>query len=141
MSENLNPQDESEKSSKYVPSTSSDNTINYGHHDTYGETNVNQVNIEGNIALQKYNLPSNVYWLDAITEYQSMKRELSRVSRKTTNPSKVEEGQAESDEFNLDEFLHGMNQAHELNGSKRKNLGVSWKDLHVEVNFNFNDYC
>lgn len=69
----------------------------------------------------------------AKNEYQTLKRELSQMSRKST-PSKVEEGQADTDDFNLDEFLHGIHREQEENGQKRKHLGVSWKNLHIEVN-------
>ncbi|KAF1807145.1 ABC-2 type transporter-domain-containing protein [Mucor lusitanicus] len=102
----------------YNYASSTEDTIahddNFGRNGTYGETDVNQVNIQG-----------------AKNEYQTLKRELSHMSRKST-PSKVEEGQADSDDFNLDEFLHGIHREQEENGQKRKHLGVSWKNLHVE---------
>ncbi|KAI7904279.1 ABC-2 type transporter-domain-containing protein [Cokeromyces recurvatus] len=85
-----------------------------GQNDTFGESEANQVNIEG-----------------AKNEYQMLKKELSRISRKSS-PSKIEEGKADADEFNLDEFLHGMSRKHNENGSKPKQLGVSWKNLRVE---------
>lgn len=69
----------------------------------------------------------------AKNEYQTLKRELSQMSRRSS-PSKAEEGQADSEDFNLDDFLHGIHREQEENGQKRKHLGVSWKNLHVEVN-------
>lgn len=63
-------------------------------------------------------------------EYETLRRELTDKSRRSL--SKAEEG--ESEEFNLDQFLHGMSREREENGHKRKHLGVSWTNLHVEVN-------
>ncbi|KAL9549489.1 hypothetical protein MBANPS3_005175, partial [Mucor bainieri] len=103
----------------YNYASSTEDTIthenNVGRNGTYGETDVNQVNVQG-----------------AKNEYQTLKRELSQMSRKSTTPSKTEEGQADSDDFNLDDFLHGIHREQEENGQKRKHLGVSWKNLHVE---------
>jgi hypothetical protein len=70
--------------------------------------------------------------LGAKSEYQSLKKELSKMSLRD-DPSKAEEGQADANGFNLDEFLHGISRQQEENGSKRKHLGVSWKNIHVEV--------
>lgn len=67
-------------------------------------------------------------------EYQSLKRELSQMSRHS-DPSKAEEGQVDTDNFNLDDFLHGIHKEQEENGHKRKHLGVSWKNLHIEVKY------
>jgi hypothetical protein len=72
-------------------------------------------------------------YIAAKDEYANLRRELSAVSRVETRPSTVEEGKAQADEFDLDEFLHGISRAREENGAKDKNLGVSWKNLHVEV--------
>jgi hypothetical protein len=70
----------------------------------------------------------------AVNEYESLRRELTTMSRRqNTNISKEEEGQPESDEFNLDEYLHGYSKQIDENGNKRKHLGVSWESLHVEV--------
>lgn len=70
--------------------------------------------------------------LDAKNEYQDLRRELSRKSQRTSH-SKAEEGEADSEDFNLDEFLHGISQKQDEGGHKRKHIGVSWKNLHVEV--------
>jgi ABC-type multidrug transport system ATPase subunit len=83
----------------------------YGHRDTFGESEANQVSIK-----------------DAKMEYETLRRELTDKSRRSL--SKAEEG--ESEEFNLDQFLHGMSREREENGHKRKHLGVSWTNLHVE---------
>lgn len=69
---------------------------------------------------------------DAKSEYEDLRRELSRKSQRTSH-SKAEEGQADSEDFNLDEFLHGISQKQDEEGHKRKHIGVSWKNLHVEV--------
>lgn len=65
-----------------------------------------------------------------------MRLELSRKSHRTS-ASKAEEGKAAEEDFDLDEFLRGMHSEEQKNGHKRKNLGVSWKNLHVEVNLVF----
>jgi hypothetical protein len=54
------------------------------------------------------------------------------MSRKR-DPSNAEQGQANADDFDLDDFLHGIHRQQEEIGQKHKNLGVSWKNLHVEV--------
>lgn len=69
---------------------------------------------------------------EAKNEYEELRKELSRKSHRTS-ASKAEEGKADEDDFDLSEFLHGMHSEEEKNGHKRKNLGVSWKDLRVEV--------
>jgi hypothetical protein len=56
------------------------------------------------------------------------------MSRKSIS-SKTEEGQADTHDFNLDDFLHGIHKEQEESGHKRKHLGVSWKNLHVEVKY------
>lgn len=43
----------------------------------------------------------------------------------------MEQGNVE--EFNLDEFLHGMSTQAQAAGHKPKHLGLIWKDLMVEV--------
>ncbi|KAG0748729.1 hypothetical protein G6F57_001161 [Rhizopus arrhizus] len=99
------------------PSISSADTYTekqYGNLDTYGETDGNQIDIE-----------------EAKNEYEELRKELSRKSHRTS-ASKAEEGKADEDDFDLSEFLHGMHSEEEKNGHKRKNLGVSWKDLRVE---------
>jgi hypothetical protein len=70
-------------------------------------------------------------------EYQSIKRELSRISRRSSNhASRLEEGAAASDDFNLDDFLNGMNNEQTDSGHKPKHLGVVWRDLVVKVILN-----
>jgi hypothetical protein len=67
-------------------------------------------------------------------EYEDLKRELSRISRMSSvHPNAVEEGKANADEFNLDEFLNGLRDEHDSAGHLPKNLGVSWKNLTVKV--------
>lgn len=74
----------------------------------------------------------------AIGEYEDLKRELSKVSRKsTTQEGKLEEGAAAEEEFNLDDFLNGMHSQAVEAGSKPKHLGVTWRNLLVEVNTTF----
>ncbi|KAG1134050.1 hypothetical protein G6F38_013188 [Rhizopus arrhizus] len=90
-----------------------DQYIPIGRRETYGEQEVDLVNVE-----------------EAKIQYEELRRELSALSQKTS-PSKLELGQ--TDEFNLSEFLHGMSQELDANGKKRKHLGVLWENLHVEV--------
>ncbi|KAI9487865.1 MAG: ABC-2 type transporter-domain-containing protein [Benjaminiella poitrasii] len=87
---------------------------NYGHNEAFGELDANQVSIQG-----------------AKNEYESLRRELSTRTHRTSL-SKAEEGESTSEDFNLDEFLHGISREKDANGHKRKHLGVSWKNLHVE---------
>ena len=75
----------------------------------------------------------NYYYIAAIGEYQELKRELSKISRKSTYASKIEEGAVEQEEFNLDDFLHGMNNQSSEAGLVPKHLGLIWKNLTVEV--------
>ncbi|KAI9278738.1 ABC-2 type transporter-domain-containing protein [Phascolomyces articulosus] len=82
---------------------------------SFGEPDANQVDIDA-----------------AVDEYQDLKRELSRISRKSTHASKVEEGAAAQEEFNLDDFLNGMQSDAEQAGHKPKHLGLIWKDLTVK---------
>ncbi|KAI8144719.1 ABC-2 type transporter-domain-containing protein [Fennellomyces sp. T-0311] len=99
---------------------------------TYGETTANAVDVDA-----------------AIGEYQELKRELSRISRRSTHASKVEEGEVTREEFNLDEFLHGMNNDAQQAGITPKHLGLVWKDLTVEglgadahtIRDNWSDLC
>ncbi|KAI8072245.1 ABC-2 type transporter-domain-containing protein [Gilbertella persicaria] len=81
---------------------------------SYGEPDANAVDIKA-----------------AKSEYQELKRELSRISRKSTHASKLEEGAAASDEFNLDEYLNGLRRDEEEAGHTQKYLGLVWKDLTV----------
>ncbi|KAL0081666.1 ABC-2 type transporter-domain-containing protein [Phycomyces blakesleeanus] len=90
-----------------------DNAV--GSQGNYGETEVNTVNIEG-----------------AIDEYETLKRELTTLSRKATNSSKLEEGNAPADDFNLDDFLHGVSSDSSKAGHTKKHIGVSWKNLTVK---------
>jgi hypothetical protein len=64
-------------------------------------------------------------------EYAELKEELTRQSR--ISAVALEEGQASTQEFNLDEFLHGLRQAQDSAGHISKNLGVIWKNLTVKV--------
>ncbi|KAI9277795.1 ABC-2 type transporter-domain-containing protein [Sporodiniella umbellata] len=105
--------DEIRSYNKHQSSDASTTTITekeYGCRDTFGE-DVNRINVA-----------------EAKIEFEELRRELSRKSHRTE--SKAEEGQAE--DFDLTEFLHGMHLEQEQHGHKRKNLGVSWKDLQVE---------
>ncbi|KAI9362221.1 ABC-2 type transporter-domain-containing protein [Pilaira anomala] len=101
-------------------SSSSESTIpdvrnkSYGYQDTYGESDANQVSVE-----------------DAKVEYEDLRRELSRLSQRASH-SKAEEGRADSEDFNLDEYLHGILREKDASGHKRKHIGVSWRNLHVE---------
>ena len=72
-------------------------------------------------------------FIAAIGEYHEVKRELSRISRQSTHASKIEEGAVVQEEFNLDDFLHGMNSDAEHAGHTPKHLGVVWKNLTVKV--------
>lgn len=72
--------------------------------------------------------------LAAKQEYVDLKRELSRISRKSSiHANSLEEGNATSNEFNLDEFLNGLRDEHASAGHLPKNLGISWKNLTVKV--------
>ncbi|ORZ21210.1 ABC-2 type transporter-domain-containing protein [Absidia repens] len=66
-------------------------------------------------------------------EYQSIKRELSRMSRQSVaNAGRLEEGAAAADDFNLDSFMNGMFEEQTDAGQKPKHLGVIWRDLEVK---------
>lgn len=65
---------------------------------------------------------------------------MSRRSQRTSQ-SKAEEGQADADDFNLDEFLHGVSRQQDEGGHKRKHIGVSWKNLRVEVRYIMQLWC
>lgn len=76
-------------------------------------------------------------FVDAKEEYESLKKELTAMNRRKSY-SQAEEGHADSEDFNLDEYLHGVKHQIDQNGHKKKNLGVSWENLHIEVkNYNF----
>ncbi|KAI8338366.1 ABC-2 type transporter-domain-containing protein [Chlamydoabsidia padenii] len=82
----------------------------------FGETEGNNVDVEA-----------------AKQEYQSLKRELTRISRASSRHiGRLEEGIATSDEFNLDDFLNGMHDEQRNSGHKMKHLGVIWRDLQVK---------
>ncbi|EPB81631.1 hypothetical protein HMPREF1544_11651 [Mucor circinelloides 1006PhL] len=83
--------------------------------DAFGEPTANAVNIDA-----------------AKDEYVDLKRELSRISRLSTHASKLEEGAAEADEFNLDEYLHDLRKDQNDNGHELKNLALIWKNLTVK---------
>ena len=84
-------------------------------------------------------LPLFLKLLAAIEEYHDMKKELSRISRRSSalvNLEKAEEeGRATEEIFDLDQFLQGMSYQDKQIGKKPKHLGVIWKDLEVEVLF------
>ncbi|KAI9007454.1 ABC-2 type transporter-domain-containing protein [Phycomyces nitens] len=86
-----------------------------GNQGTYGETEVNAVNIQ-----------------DAIGQYEELKRELTTISRKSTTAGKLEEGATASEEFKLDEFLRNVSSESDKAGHAKKHLGVVWKDLVVK---------
>lgn len=136
---------EGEKRDTY--STRSQGTISevyshkYENNGAFGEGQQN-VNVEGNITINVHlyrNLiltpppaPNNTA---AIDEYTELKKELSRMSRRSSNvPGKLEEGTADQDDFNLSNFLHGMSNDSTEAGHQPKHLGVVWKNLTVEVN-------
>ncbi|KAG0170921.1 hypothetical protein DFQ28_001400 [Apophysomyces sp. BC1034] len=96
----------------------SNNTVTNGFvggEDTFGEPNANAVNVKV-----------------AKDEYQSLKRELTNASRRSAHVSKVEEGEAQLEEFDLDEFLHGISREQNAAGHTPKHLGLVWKDLVVK---------
>ncbi|KAG2234181.1 hypothetical protein INT48_005981 [Thamnidium elegans] len=69
----------------------------------------------------------------AIDEFTELKKELSRMSRRSSNVTgKLEEGTADQDDFNLSNFLHGMSNDSTEAGHQPKHLGVVWKNLTVE---------
>ncbi|KAI8376931.1 ABC-2 type transporter-domain-containing protein [Blakeslea trispora] len=96
-------------------SSSSDTALpkNNASNDAFGESDANEVNIA-----------------DAKQQYANLKRELSQRSR--TDETIADESQSDEDIFNLDEFLHGISRQIDESGKKKKQLGVSWKNLHVE---------
>ncbi|KAJ8660040.1 hypothetical protein O0I10_004267 [Lichtheimia ornata] len=113
-----------EKSNHDSSSTRSDYTIHEditykqeieGNDGTYGEPDANAVNID-----------------EAKLEYDTLKRELSRISRASVPEGKAEEGAADQEVFDLDAFLHDMSNQESSAGHKPKHLGVLWKDLVVE---------
>lgn len=73
--------------------------------------------------------------LGAVEEYEEVQRELSRISRAQTTENDAEKGAVE--EFNLTEFLSGMSTEAQQAGTKPKHLGLIWKNLTVEVHFDF----
>ncbi|KAI8993723.1 ABC-2 type transporter-domain-containing protein [Pilobolus umbonatus] len=83
-------------------------------HGGFGETGANAVNVE-----------------DAKSQYTELKRELTSLSRVSTHPNVLEEGKAEVEDFDLDEFLTGMKNDQTSAGHRPKNLGLLWKDLVV----------
>ncbi|CAO3630281.1 unnamed protein product [Cunninghamella blakesleeana] len=88
----------------------------YKENNTFGEPNTNVVDVE-----------------EAKHEYETLKRELSKISRQSSiHAGKVEEGAVDSEEFNLDEFLHGMYNEQSDAGHLPKHLGVVWRNLTVK---------
>ncbi|KAI8366704.1 ABC-2 type transporter-domain-containing protein [Radiomyces spectabilis] len=83
----------------------------------FGERSGNAVNIE-----------------DAISNYQSLRREMtqqSRMSRRPTEGGQEEKG-PESDDFDLTDFLKSHNEEAQAAGFHPKNMGVVWKNLVVK---------
>ncbi|CEI98981.1 hypothetical protein RMCBS344292_13076 [Rhizopus microsporus] len=105
---------QSDPCSPSITATTIGSERHYGYLDTYGESNEVQVDVA-----------------EAKNEYHELRLELSRKSHRTS-ASKAEEGKAAEEDFDLDEFLRGMHSEEQKHGHKRKNLGVSWKNLHVE---------
>ncbi|KAI8065000.1 ABC-2 type transporter-domain-containing protein [Thamnidium elegans] len=105
----------SEKNYTSLNNASNSRKNSYAPQGAFGEDDADQVDIQ-----------------NAKNTYQSLKRELTLRSHHTTSASKAEEGYAGEDEFNLDEFLHGIRRQIDENGTKHKHLGVSWENLHVE---------
>ncbi|KAI8068628.1 ABC-2 type transporter-domain-containing protein [Gongronella butleri] len=99
-----------------TPSESSDNDTqvtrgSFHGDDTFGEIDGNAVNVDL-----------------AVSEYEVLKRELTRESRRLSLASgKLEEGNT-ADEFNLDSFLKGLASEPAL----PKQLGVVWRNLEVK---------
>ncbi|CEG74916.1 hypothetical protein RMATCC62417_10044 [Rhizopus microsporus] len=82
--------------------------------DALGEPNFDRINFE--VAKSRYNKLS-----------LELKAAIQKVS-----VSEAEKGQAGVNDFNLDEFLHGICRELGENSKKTKRLGVLWQDLHVE---------
>ncbi|KAI8140090.1 ABC-2 type transporter-domain-containing protein [Fennellomyces sp. T-0311] len=71
--------------------------------------------------------------VEAVTQYDQLKRELSQISRRQSiQDDKLEEGIASEEEFDLDDFLQTMSADGEKAGQKIKHIGVIWKYLTVE---------
>lgn len=68
----------------------------------------------------------------AKSRYSKLSLELKAAIQKVS-VSEAEKGQAGVNDFNLDEFLHGICRELGENSKKTKRLGVLWQDLHVEV--------
>ncbi|ORX62950.1 hypothetical protein DM01DRAFT_1314652 [Hesseltinella vesiculosa] len=82
---------------------------------------------------QSYGVPNEVHIQSAVHEYHELKKELSRLSRQSVEVgSKLEEGQAATDDFNLDDFLHTLNNDLGDANIARKRLGVTWRNLSVQ---------
>lgn len=113
----------------------------YESNGAFGEGQQN-VNVEGNITINVYLYRNRILIffsppnrIAAIDEYAELKKELSRMSRKSSNAAgKLEEGTVDQDDFNLSNFLHGMSNDSTEAGHQPKHLGVVWKNLTVEVN-------
>ncbi|KAI8885476.1 hypothetical protein K501DRAFT_293450 [Backusella circina FSU 941] len=88
---------------------------------SFGEPTANAVSISGKSL--------SLIFTAGKHEYAELKEELSRRSR--ISAVALEEGQASTQEFNLDEFLHGLRRAQDSAGHISKNLGVTWKNLTV----------
>lgn len=79
-------------------------------------------------------LKKKVTSIAAIDEFHELKKELSHISHRSfVDPAKAEEGTADEEDFNLNEFLHGMSHKQKEAGHQLKHLGVVWKNLSVEV--------
>ncbi|KAI9363806.1 ABC-2 type transporter-domain-containing protein [Pilaira anomala] len=112
--------------------------IHYDDCVTYGVSH-QAVDVESNIiilCISTKSLLIKFYFITiaAIDEYIGLKRELSQLSRRSSNrvSNKLEEGNAVEEDFNLSDFLHGMSNKSIEAGYQPKHLGVIWKNLIVE---------
>ncbi|KAI8988953.1 ABC-2 type transporter-domain-containing protein [Pilobolus umbonatus] len=67
-------------------------------------------------------------------EYEEIRKELTRISQASRRTSRVGDKSIEegvTDEFDLNEFLHGISKEEQDAGHQLKHLGVIWKDLSV----------
>ncbi|KAL0085199.1 ABC-2 type transporter-domain-containing protein [Phycomyces blakesleeanus] len=70
--------------------------------------------------------------LENYGETKANASKLASLSRKSTNPSKLEEGNLSSEDFNLDEFLHCISNESARIGHTKKHIGVIWRDITVK---------
>lgn len=73
---------------------------------------------------------------NALAEYNSVRRELTQQSRRSSiggaKSVDIEKGQAETQEFDLTEYLSEQHTQINAAGLKPKNMGVIWKNLRVQ---------